>query len=70
MIVIHRCPYCENSRYYENYISTTCMAWVPLYIDGVPHGTNPNRTTHYCTCAVCGKDFAFETGGEHYDEEN
>lgn len=59
------CPACGKSYYYENYSTVTCMYWAPLYKDGVLINRNPNKTTHYCTCAACGREFTFQTGGEN-----
>ena len=68
MNIMHCCPACGESYYYENYTSTTCLYWAPLYKNGILMNHNPNKTTHYCTCAACGKEFAFETDEE--DEFN
>ncbi len=64
MNIIHCCPACGESYYYEKYTTTTCLYCVPLYKNGVLITKDPNKTTHYCTCAACGKEFVFETGGE------
>lgn len=59
-LIIHRCPHCGESYYRENYSTTTCMAWYPVYKDGVLMNSDPNKTTVHCTCINCGKDFSYE----------
>ena len=60
MDIIHCCPYCGESYYKELYSISTCLAWTPIYKDGVLMNSNPNRTTVCCECLNCGKQFSFE----------
>lgn len=53
------CPNCGESYYAENYSTTTCMGWTPIYKNGVLINENPNITTTYCTCCNCGKSFSY-----------
>lgn len=62
MDVIHCCPHCGESYYAELYSTDTCLAWTPIYKDGVLMNSNSNRTTTYCECLNCGKQFSFEGG--------
>lgn len=54
-----KCPNCGESYYQENYSTTTCMGWTPIYKNGVLINENPNTTTTYCTCCNCGKPFSY-----------
>jgi hypothetical protein len=53
-----RCPHCGESYYRENYMTSTCVYYPPIYKDGV--NINPDRNAHtaHCTCMNCGKDFS------------
>ena len=53
------CPHCGESYYRENYSMTTCVYYPPIYKDGVNINPDRNKTTTYCTCMNCGKDFSF-----------
>ena len=54
-----KCPYCGESYYSENYSTSTCLGWTPVYKNGVLMNENPNTTTTHCTCLSCGKSFSY-----------
>ena len=56
----HLCPHCGESYYMENYSTSTCMYYPPIYKDGVNINPDRNTTTVHCTCMNCGKEFSFE----------
>lgn len=55
----HLCPHCGESYYIENYNTSTCVYYPPVYKDGVNINPDRNTTTAHCTCMNCGKDFSF-----------
>lgn len=55
----HLCPHCGESYYMENYSTTTCVYYPPIYKDGININPDKNTTTVHCTCMNCGKDFSF-----------
>lgn len=57
--IINCCPHCGASYYQEMYSTTTCMAWTPIYKDGVLMNSNPNKSTVHCHCINCGKHFSY-----------
>ena len=59
MNIFPKCPHCGESYYQENYSTTTCLGWAPVYKNGVLMNENPNTTTTYCTCCNCGKSFSY-----------
>lgn len=59
VFVTHCCPHCGKSYYREMYSTTTCMAWTPIYKDGVLMNNNPNKSTVHCQCLNCNKGFSF-----------
>lgn len=58
--IIHLCPNCGKSHYRVEYQTRTCLAWKPIYKDGVMINSNPNKTKSYCHCINCQADFTFE----------
>lgn len=56
-----KCPHCNESYYAERYRTTTCMAWTPIYKNGILINDDPNKTTVECYCLNCGKYFTYET---------
>ena len=56
---LNHCPHCGESYYMENYSTSTCVYYPPIYKDGV--NINPDRNAHttHCTCMNCGKEFSF-----------
>ena len=55
-----KCPHCGESYYMENGSMSTAMYFVPIYKDGVNINPDRNKTTTYCTCMACGKDFTYK----------
>ena len=57
-LIKHLCPHCGESYYMENYTTSTCVYYPPIYKDGV--NINPDRNAHtiHCTCMNCGKEFS------------
>lgn len=55
-----RCPYCGESYYMENYSTSTCVYYPPIYKDGVNINPDRNTSTTHCTCMNCGKEFSFK----------
>lgn len=53
------CPICGESYYQENYSTTTCIGWTPIFKNGVLMNENPNDTITYCTCCNCGHNFSY-----------
>ena len=60
MNTIHCCPYCGGSYYQELYHMSTLLAWTPIYKDGLPMNSDPNKKLVCCQCLSCGKQFSFE----------
>lgn len=56
---LHLCPHCGESYYIENYNTSTCVYYPPIYKDGVNINPDRNTTTTHCTCMNCGKEFSF-----------
>lgn len=56
----HLCPHCGESYYMENYSTSTCVYYPPIYKDGVNINPDRNTTTTHCTCMNCGKEFSFK----------
>lgn len=56
----HLCPHCGESYYMENYNTSTCVYYPPIYKDGININSDRNMTTTHCTCMNCGKDFSFK----------
>lgn len=54
-----KCPHCGYSYYQHLYSTSTLVNYVPVYKDGVLINNNPNKTTNYCRCLNCGKDFSY-----------
>lgn len=54
-----KCPHCGESYYMENYTTTTAMYFPLVYKNGVNINPDRNKSTTYCTCMNCGKDFSF-----------
>lgn len=54
-----RCPHCGKSYYQENYATTTAVYYPPIYKDGVNINPDRNKSTTYCTCLNCGKNFTY-----------
>lgn len=52
-----KCPHCGESYYMENFSTTTCMYFPPIWKDGVNINPDQNETTTHCTCMSCGKEF-------------
>ena len=50
-----KCPHCGKSYYTENYTTTTCMYFPPIYRNGVNINSDRNKSTTHCTCMSCGK---------------
>lgn len=55
----HLCPHCGESYYMENYSTTTCVYYPPIYKDGVNINPDKNKSTVHCTCMHCGQSFSF-----------
>lgn len=55
----HLCPHCGESYYMENYNTSTCVYYPPIYKDGVNINPDRNKVTAHCTCMNCGKEFSF-----------
>lgn len=58
--VIVQCPYCGVSYYMEDYNTSSCVYYSPIYKDGLNINPDKNTTTIHCTCMCCGKDFSFK----------
>jgi hypothetical protein len=43
----------------ENYNTSTCVYYPPIYKDGVNINPDRNTCTTHCTCLNCGKEFSF-----------
>ena len=56
---LNRCPHCGESYYKENYSTSTCVYYPPIYKDGININPDRNVNTTYCTCMNCGKEFSF-----------
>jgi hypothetical protein len=57
--ISHLCPHCGESYYMENYNTSTCVYYPPIYKDGVNINPDRNTCTTHCTCLNCGKEFSF-----------
>lgn len=57
--ILHCCPNCGQSYYAEIHRSITCLAWQPIYKDGMLMNRNPNKTTVHCECINCHTRFNF-----------
>ena len=57
---IVRCPHCGERYYMENYSTSTCVYYPPIYKDGVNINPDRNTSTTHCTCMNCGKEFGFK----------
>lgn len=56
----NHCPYCGQNNYMEQYGVTTSAYYPPIYMNDVNINLDKNKTTVYCVCLNCGKDFSFE----------
>lgn len=56
----HHCPHCGESYYMVKNMSCTAVYYPPIYKDGVNINPDRNKTTVYCKCMNCGKDFSYE----------
>ena len=54
-----QCPHCGASYYMEKSRMKTCAYYPPIYKNGVNINPDRNKTTIYCTCMECGKDFSY-----------
>ena len=49
-----KCPNCGESYYRENYSTTTCLGWTPIYKNGVLMNENPNvNDIHPAEISMC-----------------
>ena len=55
-----KCPHCGENYYMENYSTSICVYYPPIYKDGVNINPDRNTTTVHCTCMNCKKDFSFK----------
>lgn len=54
-----RCPHCGESYYMETHSMITAVYYPPIYKNGVNINPDRNKSTTYCACMNCGKDFSF-----------
>lgn len=57
---LQRCPHCGESYYMQNFSTSTCVYYPPIYKDGVNINPDRNTTTVYCTCMNCKKEFSYQ----------
>lgn len=52
-----KCPRCGESYYTEEFSTTTCLYYPPIYKDGVNINPDRNQTTRHYRCLNCQKEF-------------
>ena len=54
---MYKCPYCSESYYQQEVITTTLLGYLPIYKDSVNINPDRNMSTTTCHCLNCDRKF-------------